>query len=307
VDGGRADGRPLPRPLLGRARPDRRRCRAARRPPKIGKSWLTLGLAEAIASGGTALGSIQVERGPVLYLALEDTARRLQARLGKLLAGRPAPDTLTLATTSPPFGQGGDELITGWLDRHPSARLVVIDVFAKMRGPAPPGVSAYEADYAAIGRVKRIADHYGVAAVLVHHVRKTASDDFLAEVSGTNGLAGAADAVLVLKRPRGTADGLLHITGRDVDEAGHALAFQPAAGAWQLLDGPALDHTLGDTRAAVLRFLRERPRARPKDISTALELDDALVRQTCSRMAEAGQLTKDGAGRYAAIEQVGQP
>jgi len=161
-------------------------------PPKIGKSWLTLGLAEAIASSTTALGSIHVAPGAVLYLALEDTARRLQARLRKLLANRPAPDTLTLVTTCPPFGQGGDELITDWLNRQPTARIVVIDVFAKMRGPAPPGISTYEADYAAIGRVKRIADHYSVAVVLVHHVRKAGSDDFLAEVSGTNGLAGAA-------------------------------------------------------------------------------------------------------------------
>jgi len=185
--------------------------------------------------------------------------------------------------------------------------MVVIDVFAKMRGPAPPGVSAYEADYAAIARVKRIADRYGIALVLVHHVRKAASDDFLAEISGTNGLAGAADSILVLKRPRGTADGLLHITGRDVDEAERALAFQPAAGAWQLLEGPAIDHIVGDTRAVVLRFVREHPRVRPKDIATALDLDDSLVRRTCARMAEAGQLTKDGAGRYAATGEVGQP
>jgi hypothetical protein len=124
---------------------------------------------------------------------------------------------------------------------------------------------------------------------------------------GTNGLAGVADSILVLKRPRGTADGLLHITGRDLDETEHALDVQPAAGAWRLLEGPALDHVVGDTRAAVLRYVREHPRTRPKDISTALRLDDALVRQTCSRMVEAGQLTKDGTGRYAAADQVGQP
>lgn len=92
-----------------------------------------------------------------------------------------------------------------------------------------------------------------------------------------------------------------------MDEAEHALAFQPAAGAWRLLDGPAIDHTLGDTRALILRFVRQHPRTRPKDISTALELDDALVRQTCTRMVDAGQLTKDGAGRYAVTDPVGQP
>ena len=140
--------------------------------------------------------------------------------------------------------------------------MVIIDVFAKMRGASAPGMSAYDADYAAVGRAKKVADDYGVAVVLVHHVRKAGSDDFLAEVSGTNGLAGAADATLVLKRARGQADGVLHVTGRDVDEAEYALAFDPGAGAWRLLDGPAEDHAIGDTRAAILRWLRARPRQR---------------------------------------------
>ncbi|WP_229815879.1 AAA family ATPase [Streptomyces lucensis] len=142
--------------------------------------------------------------------------------------------------------------------------MVVIDVFAKMRGPAPQGVSAYDADYVAVGYAKRIADHYGIAVVLVHHVRKAGSDDFLTEVSGTNGIAGAADATLVLKRARGQADGILHVTGRDVDEAEYALQFQAASGAWQMLDGPVTDHTIGDTRAVILRHVRAHPGARPR-------------------------------------------
>jgi hypothetical protein len=120
--------------------------------------------------------------------------------------------------------------------------MVVIDVFAKVRGIAPPSMNAYDADYAAMGRIKRLADTYGVAILLVHHVRKAGSDDFLATVSGTNGIAGAADAVLVLERGRNNADGVLHITGRDVEETDYALSFDPADGAWNLLDGPATDH-----------------------------------------------------------------
>ncbi|MEU7302643.1 AAA family ATPase [Streptomyces sp. NPDC007206] len=268
-------------------------------PPKVGKSWLSLGLALAVASGGHAFDTVPVDGGPVLYLALEDTPRRLQTRMGKMLGGQSAPGGLTLVTECPPFPQGGSDAIAGWLDRNPDARMVVIDVFAKMRGPAPQGVSAYDADYVAVGYAKRIADYYGIAVVLVHHVRKAGSDDFLTEVSGTNGIAGAADATLVLKRARGQADGILHVTGRDVDEAEYALQFQAASGAWQMLDGPVTDHTIGDTRAAILRHVRAHPGARPKDIVAALpQLDAENVRRTCSRMAADGQLTKDAGGRY---------
>src|SRR5690242_19890502 len=52
---------------------------------KLGKSWLLLGTAIAVAMGGYALSSIRVEQGDVLYLALEDNKRRLQKRLRQLL------------------------------------------------------------------------------------------------------------------------------------------------------------------------------------------------------------------------------
>jgi DNA-binding Lrp family transcriptional regulator len=267
-------------------------------PPKVGKSWLSLGLGLSVASGTKAFDAIPVPGGPVLYLALEDTPRRLQTRMGRILGGQPAPDTLTLATACPPLPQGGDEAIAGWLDRNPDARMVVIDVFAKIRGTSPPGMSAYDADYAAITRIKRVADTYAVAIVCVHHVRKAGSDDFLTEVSGTNGLAGAADTTLVLKRPRGQADGILHVTGRDVDEAEYALDFNSDAGAWHLLDGPPDEHKLGNTRAAILRWLRTNGPAGPKAIANGTGIPIETVKKTCQRMHADSQLTSNGARQY---------
>jgi hypothetical protein len=265
--------------------------------PKIGKSWLSLGWALAVAGGEKAFDSVHVDGGDVLYLALEDTGRRLQDRIGKVLAGRKAPRGLTLATTCPTLPQGGDEKIAGWLDSHPDARLIIIDTFAKIRGRAD-SASAYDADYAAVGRVKNLADTYGVAVVLVHHVRKAAADDFLSEVSGTNGLAGAADATLVLKRTRGTADGMLHVTGRDIDETEYALSFQPAAGAWHLLSGPPEDHALSQTRAAIRGYVRANPGATPKQIATGTGLGYDNAKRTAARMAEDGQLRADNTGHY---------
>ena len=49
--------------------------------PKLGKSWLALNIASAVAYGGRALDKVDVERGEALYLALEDPPRRLQQRL----------------------------------------------------------------------------------------------------------------------------------------------------------------------------------------------------------------------------------
>lgn len=271
-------------------------------PPKVGKSWMALGLGLDIAAGRPAFGSIPVVSGPVLYLALEDTPRRLQSRMKLLLAdhGGKAPSGLTLGIACPPMSAGGDAHLVDWLDAHPGARLVVIDVLQKVRGNAPSGMTEYAADYAVITRIKQIADHYGVAIVVIHHVRKAASEDFLQTVSGTNGIAGAADALLVIERARSTADGVLHVTGRDVDETDYPLSFDPKAGAWRLLDGKAEDYLLRDTRSMVLRHLRDYPNQKPKDIAEALNLDPATIRQTCGRMAKDGQLHSGPNGTYTA-------
>jgi hypothetical protein len=187
--------------------------------PKLGKSWLSLGMAAAIASGDPVLGSIPVEQGPVLYLALEDTGRRLQRRRAiQIRGGSRTTPHLRMETVCPVWNAGGEGAIQQWLEDNRNARLVIIDTFEKIRGRGPSSGSAYADDYLAAGRIKELADHYGVPFLVVHHVRKAAADDFLALVSGTNGIPGAADTILVLERSRGSADGVLHVTGRDVEE-----------------------------------------------------------------------------------------
>lgn len=114
---------------------------------------------------------------------------------------------------------GRDAVIVEWIEENPNARLIIVDTFEKMPGRNPQGVSAYAADYAAAGRFKTIADNCGVPILLIHHVRKQAAEDWQELVSGTNGLTGAVDVTLVLERSRGQADGVLHVTGRDVVES----------------------------------------------------------------------------------------
>ncbi|MDD7940454.1 AAA family ATPase [Actinomycetospora lutea] len=275
-------------------------------PPKVGKSWLSMGLAVAVASGGKALGAIDItEAGDVLYLALEDTDRRLRDRLGKVLAGAPLPrGRLTFSIQCEPLDAGGDERIAEWLEAHPDRRLVVIDVLARVRGRTDPRGSAYDADYRVMSRAKRLADDYGVAVVVVHHTRKAAADDFLDLLSGTQGLAGGADGVMVLQRARGQADGTLHVVGRDVDEQELALSFSAEHGTWSLLEGPALEHLVSDTRAAILAHLREHPGQGPKAIAAATGLSYELVKRTAGRMADDGQLTRGKRGTYTVVPTV---
>jgi RecA-family ATPase len=184
--------------------------------PKLGKSWLALGLCAAVGAGGVALGTRQVEQGDVLYLALEDNRRRLQKRLGKMLRG-PAPEGLEIAISWPKLDEGGVEALEAWLREHREARLVVVDTLAKIR-PRTRGQNVYQEDYAALEELLPLAAEHEVAIVVVHHTRKMAAADPLDEISGSTGLTGGVDGVLVLKRDRGKADAVLHVDGRDIEE-----------------------------------------------------------------------------------------
>lgn len=267
--------------------------------PKVGKSWLALNLAVDVATGSKALGAVGTVQGDVLYLALEDTPRRLQRRLRQVLGDGPAPDRLGLSVQCPPTPAHALTLIRGWLTAHPGARLVIIDVFERIRGPRLQDETHYSAEYRVMSMVKKLADEYGISVVLIHHVRKMSSDDFLNEISGTTGLSGAADTIIVLKRARGEHDGTLSITGRDVEESEYALKFHADRGAWELL-GPAADYAAStETRRQIMNCLRAgNDGAKPIDVAKKTGLNHDLVKKTMLRMAEAGQLEKGTAGRY---------
>lgn len=256
--------------------------------PKFGKSWWALGVCLDIARGGSALGSIDVERGESLYLALEDTPRRLRSRLLKLLDGTAMPPGLNLVTEWSP--ELRLEPVRRHLSTNPDTRLVVVDVLAKTRPIGITGESIYNADYRTAGEWKSLADEFGVAVVVVHHTRKAGSEDFLDTVSGTNGLAGAADAIIVMRRSRGSADAEMHLTGRDVREAKFAMRFDEDLGAWNLLEGPAEVHALPETRRRIVTLLADGQPRTPKQIAEALDVTHENVKKTCQRMLEADQL-----------------
>jgi DnaB-like helicase N terminal domain/AAA domain len=206
--------------------------------PKIGKSWFVLAVSLGTATGGRVLGVVVVKR-PVLYLALEDGDRRIQDRCRKLLGDKPIPPEFEYLTRVEP--DRIVETIALWLGRRPgeAAPLVVLDTLGKVMPPALLGESSYQRDYRIGSALKRLADqHPGMTLLVNHHDRKAGAEDFIDSVSGTHGLAGAADTVVVLTRPRHEEAGLLKVAGRDVAEGEYAVRFVDGC-AWEL-DGDDL-------------------------------------------------------------------
>jgi hypothetical protein len=270
--------------------------------PKVGKSWLALHLAVAVACGGTAFNEIRVAAGDVLYLALEDNPRRLQSRLRKLLAAgnqRP-PDRLHLETSWPRLDEGGIEHLDDWLLANPNTRLVIVDVWPRLRPRRKRAADIFQEDYDHGALAKKIADDHHCAILVIHHCRKLASDDAFDTIMGTVGTAAAADTLMVIARTRGQRDAILNVTGRDVDEKELALRFDANDCHWSLL-GDAAAVRLSREREQVLELLASaKAPMTPKEIAGLLSKPDGAVRKLLWTMANDGQIAGDG-GRYFAI------
>lgn len=197
--------------------------------PKAGKTWCALSMSLGVAAGGVALSSLPCTGGSVLHLAREDGYRRLQSRIKLLMGGEAPSPRLELIPTEEEWigGEIGIAHMEEWAEEVGDPRLVVIDTLAKVEPEMGEDGrrGAYAGNYTMMARYKHWADMHNCCVLLIHHDNKTKPektdgwmDDPFTAISGTRGLTGAADTLLFLENQRGTREGRLHITGRDVAE-----------------------------------------------------------------------------------------
>jgi RecA-family ATPase len=265
--------------------------------PKVGKSWLLLHTAIAVARGGFTLGDIHCIEGDVLYCALEDNLRRLQSRMTKLMGLQSWPARLQFRCEMPRLAEGGLDQIREWIALANHPRLVIIDTLAMVRMPNRKDQTTYDADYSAVKDLRDLANKKGIAIVLVHHLRKADADDAFDTVSGTLGLTGAPDTILVLKRD---THGIMVLLGRgrDVTEIEKAMTFNADTCQWTITGEAAAMRTTSE-RAAILTALEEAAEPLgPNDIAAEAGMKSANVRKLLGRLVKDGTVQKVKRGRY---------
>ena len=199
--------------------------------PKIGKGWVALQLAVAGGAGGGLFGE-RAQRGRVLYLALEDSPRRMKSRLQK--QGATAQANVCFEFGWRPLMEGGlDELLHA-IDYHRYG-LVIVDTLARALGYVDPNKSAEMNLY--LGTLQRAAVARNMTILLVDHHRKGngGAGDVIDDVIGATSKAGVLDVALGLYRARGEKNATLKVTGRDIEERELALRFVRETGCWACL------------------------------------------------------------------------
>ncbi|MGD8151420.1 AAA family ATPase [Ornithinimicrobium sp. Y1694] len=278
--------------------------------PKAGKSWCVLEIGLAVASGTNALGKVPTGRErPVLYFALEDGDRRLQGRARHLLGeGVPIPPHLHYLTEGTPAEVMA--AIPEWLDIYGRTNpLVILDTLGKVMPAALPGEGAYQRDYRVGSRFKELVkQHPGATILVVHHVRKAGSDDWMDSTSGTNGLNGAADFTLNLSRSRNEEAGVLRVTGRDVPESEYAITN--TSGRWTI-DGTALVEAAEKARhlravenldqrsADIVELVGQNPEGiTTAAVAESLGITSSAASTYLGRLADAGRIARKSRGLY---------
>ena len=203
-------------------------------PPKTGKSWLMLDMCLKVAKGERFL-AFETRKSDTLYLALEDGDKFEQERLN-IVCPEDAPDNFYFVFDNIlHLNEGFTLQLDALLEKLPNTKLVVIDTLNFIQYHPAKGESAYNCDYRTGRDLKAYAEKHGIAVVVVTHTTKMIhAEDEMMNVSGTNGVTGAADAVVVLSKERRTdLDAKMFITGRKVRQSMHEIKFNDQSCIWE--------------------------------------------------------------------------
>jgi hypothetical protein len=279
--------------------------------PFAGKGLLVLRFVLECAQGGKVFG-IKCEQRPALYLALEDSDRRLQDRCYGLLGCEEIPDAFEYITHIEPGKLVG--LVAAWLAGHANG-IVVIDTLGKVMERPLPGEGTYERDYRIMGLLTDVWKRHHESTIVVNtHTRKAKAEDFVEAISGTNAIPGAADTVLILDRKRGTGEGTLMLTSRELDEAQYAIKLARPTG-WSL-EGDTLEQAAReieqrnsrlDVRSqSVVDFVNASGEdgVTVAQVMEACELDYATAKASLARNTDAGYIRRLRRGLYGPFAKI---
>ncbi|WP_308698437.1 bifunctional DNA primase/polymerase [uncultured Thomasclavelia sp.] len=182
-------------------------------PSKMGKTFLCMQMANAIAKGDSFLG-YQCKKKNAYYIALEDPKdnqiRRLKNSGSKISQGY---DIEFCEPYQVSFNL--EKKILNYLHFNPELGVVIVDTFEKIRDC---NERTYSIEYKEVTHYHELAMKYGISIILVMHTIKNINyTNIFANISGSAGTLAAADGLMVLIRNQMDSDiKELHLDGKGI-------------------------------------------------------------------------------------------
>lgn len=260
--------------------------------PKFGKSWLMLGLTYAIATGSLAWEYGRTRKGNSYYLALEDSFRRIRDR-GLSMEGyiNEYPDNMHVFTGFPRIGEGFLREVERIIKNDDKIGVIVVDTLQKIRPKSKGGKrNLYQAEYEDYERLQRLAIHYGIPVIAIHHTRKGGQNgknsNPMDEMSGSSGIQGVADTLIVCTRDGN--QGVMHVTGREVNEEDYPMEFNKRNMTWKLSAPEA--HQLDTGPMMLSNWFESNVEITVKEAAEVFDVNERTASRKISKLVEEGKL-----------------
>jgi len=250
-----------------------------------------------VGAGGMYLNQ-KPERGEVLYIALEDSPRRLKDRLQKMGIGSDAAITFT-NTWRPLQGEGLNDLVIEMTSGR--YRLMVLDTWTR----SIPGVDQRN-DAGLAGAIfdtlQRTAQRENVCFTVIDHTRKPSgiAADPVDDIINTSEKTQVADAIFALYKIQGKPGATLLGRGRDIAEVELALEWNRQTFCWQV--GETLSTIHNDEILDALELLGK---SKIGDISKALGQNQGYIFRLIQTLVDAGIVRREAIGKNIYYEKVG--
>ena len=266
--------------------------------PKTGKSWLCMQLAIAVGSGGKFMG-IEVEKGKVLYIALEDSNARLQDRMLKQRWPR---QNNVRVITHEEYSQliggiekGGNHKLSDIIKTQ-NYDLVVLDTLTR----ATDGDQMKPQDMKnALDVLQATAVQENCCILVIDHMPKLSGSEYdvINDVFGSISKVGIADTIMGFYRDRDLPTAKFAGIGRDINEFAFALKFDKELWCWQKENNFHLvKHT--DRRADILAYIVSIEDVSMGAISAELEINKGTVSKALKSLLEDGLIADQKQGKH---------
>ncbi len=262
--------------------------------PKIGKSWLSLQIALAVTTSSPLFGRKPPFDKHVLLLALEDNERRLQDRITKCGI---APSDKLILTTRWDIGIPG---LKDFLLKYPDIGLCIIDTLAVFSpSQDAKGRNAYDADVVRMRQLHELGRETNTSLLLIHHDKQGEDSDWTNKMNGSNGIIGTADTLIRLSvQKRGSKQGKLEVTGRDVEDVVLNLKLNEDTMHWKI-DKNQDDNQLTGLQKSVLGLVPASPAStRSRAIAAKLGKEQSQISDILKKLIDRGYISNAEYGKY---------
>lgn len=258
--------------------------------PKIGKSFLELQKCIAIVNPNGRLFDYPAATGRVLYISLEDNARRLKRRIDHMLDAMGIKnsswlDNLEIETSWRRFDKGGVDDLLKRLEKKKYI-YAVADTYKKVF-PIKDNDSGIVTQF--LTPIHNLTKSGEFSFEFVDHHRKFGdySGDVIEDISGSIGKGGVADTVWALYRERGKREARLTIASRDTEEEGFEVVFDKEKTLWKKKE--AVEVNNNTIQMGIIEYMKQMDeQSYVMEIAGALGKDKGLISKEMSELVAKG-------------------